>query len=161
METTFDNIERRRYYGKRIGDTVSLKNLNGKEFSKAEVIGYTHDNNKIEVKLPDGTTTSWVAEWCDIITRVEDKKQTRPDLSFITKNQFKTMDEFSKFCEDATDDQARQIENAIVNLPGLICIAEMFFDGHPNPDSMPFDICSTILNSIANERRVDDQPKDQ
>ena len=162
MENKFDNKDRRRYYGLRIGDTVSAKGVDGKEFKKGDVIDWgVMDNNAVYLKFEDGTESKWVAEWCEIITKVEDKKPKRPDLSFFTQHQFKTMDEFEKFCENATDDQARQIENAIVNLPGLIAIAEMFFDGHPNPNSIPFDICLKTLNSIANERRVDDQSKDQ
>ena len=75
MTKEFDNVERRRYYGLRIGDTVEV-NIGSliqiKEL--AEVIGYAFmDNNRVYVRMEDGTETSWVAEWCTIITKVEDK----------------------------------------------------------------------------------------
>lgn len=71
----FDNKDRTRYYGLRVGDLVSPKGLDGKEWNKGacEVINYgIGDNNKVEIKAKDGTITDWVAEWCDIITKVED-----------------------------------------------------------------------------------------
>lgn len=61
----FDNQERRRYYGLRIGDTVELLFTHKKEVTLAEVVEYGFmDNNRVWVKLEDGTTTDWVAEWC-------------------------------------------------------------------------------------------------
>lgn len=70
-----DNLERRRYYGLRIGDLVSPKGVDGKEWHRgiAEVINYGGDNNRVEIKSKDGTIIDWVAEWCDIITKVEDR----------------------------------------------------------------------------------------
>lgn len=71
----FDNSERRRYYGLRVGDIVSPKGLNGKEWHKgqSEVFEYGFlDNNAVYIRADDGTETKWVAEWCDIITKVED-----------------------------------------------------------------------------------------
>lgn len=68
----FDNVNRNRYYGVRVGDTVELS-FSSKTI-KAEVTGYDFmDNNRVYVKTEDGTNTSWVAEWCKIITKVEDK----------------------------------------------------------------------------------------
>jgi hypothetical protein len=71
----FENIDRKRYYGLRIGDLVSPKGVDGKEWHKgvAEVVNYGSDNNRVEIKSKDGTITDWVAEWCEIMTRVEDK----------------------------------------------------------------------------------------
>ena len=72
----FDNKERNRYYGLRIGDIVSPKGIDGKEWSKgkAEVIEYGFmDNNAVYIRVEDGTETKWVAEWCEIITKVEDR----------------------------------------------------------------------------------------
>jgi hypothetical protein len=71
----FDNESRDRYYGLRVGDLVSPKGLDGKEFNgKGEVIDYGSDNNRVIIKFEDGTITDWVAEWCDIILKVEEKK---------------------------------------------------------------------------------------
>ena len=40
----------------------------------AEVIEYGHMyNNEVYIRAQDGTETHWVAEWCDIITKVEDR----------------------------------------------------------------------------------------
>jgi hypothetical protein len=77
MEKTFNNAERRRYYGLRIGDTVKLDFFNFKKEDKdtlAEVIGYgVMDNNKVYVRLENDEERSYVAEWCTIVTKVEDK----------------------------------------------------------------------------------------
>ena len=75
IASTFDNSERRRYYGLRIGDIVSPKTISGEEWYKgiAEVINYGSDNNQVEIKSKDGTITDWVAEWCDIVTKIEDR----------------------------------------------------------------------------------------
>jgi hypothetical protein len=66
----FDNIDRNRYYGLRIGDIISVEfpSMN----SLAEVVDYGGDNNRVYIKLEDGTITDWVAEYCTIITKVED-----------------------------------------------------------------------------------------
>ena len=74
----FDNVNRNRYYGLRIGDIVELKYFNNFKENpdpKAEVIEYGFmDNNKVKVKLIDiDFEINWVAEWCNIITKVEDK----------------------------------------------------------------------------------------
>ncbi|HMW11084.1 MAG TPA: hypothetical protein PJ987_11640 [Bacteroidia bacterium] len=71
---TFDNSERKRYYGLRIGDIVSPR-FSGKEWYKgtAEVIDYGTDNNRVQIKFKDGTITDWLAESCDIITKIEDR----------------------------------------------------------------------------------------
>jgi hypothetical protein len=69
----FDNQERRRYYGLRVGDTVELK-YGPVKGMKAEVTAYCFgDNNRVYVRMEDGTKTDWVAEWCEIITKIEDK----------------------------------------------------------------------------------------
>lgn len=71
----FGNEKRARYYGLRVGDIVSPKGLDGKQWIKgvAEVIDYGVDNNCVLIKSNDGTTSEWVAEWCEIITKVEDR----------------------------------------------------------------------------------------
>lgn len=73
----FDNINRNRYYGLRKGDIVSPKLVNGNEWEKGhcEVIEYGFmDNNAVYIRANDGTETKWVAEWCEIVTKVEDVK---------------------------------------------------------------------------------------
>jgi hypothetical protein len=74
MTKTFSNNDRSRYYGLRIGDIVDLKGVDGKVCQpNAEVIEYGSDNNRVEVRLMSGSTCDWVAEWCDIVVRVEDR----------------------------------------------------------------------------------------
>jgi hypothetical protein len=74
----FDNAERRRYYGLRIGDTVKLDffyyNKKEEENPLAEVIEYgAMDNNRVHVRLENGKEMDYVAEWCTIVEKVEDK----------------------------------------------------------------------------------------
>ena len=66
----FDNINRNRYYGLRIGDTISVEVPN--KTIQTEVVDYGGDNNRVQVKFEDGRITDWVAEYCTIITKVED-----------------------------------------------------------------------------------------
>lgn len=71
MEKEFTNEKRSRYYGLRVGDIVKCKAYN---INKAEVAAYSFsDNNRVELLLPDGKAISAVAEWCEIITKVEDR----------------------------------------------------------------------------------------
>lgn len=73
MAKQFDNENRNRYYGLRVGDTVELLFYHI-EGTKAEVIGYgVMDNNRVTVKIENGSVEDWVAEWCKIITKVEAK----------------------------------------------------------------------------------------
>jgi len=75
MTKVFDNVNRNRYYGKRIGDTVKLSaSFSPINNTIAEVVEYGFmDNNRIYVKLENGETIKWTAEHCDIIKKVEDK----------------------------------------------------------------------------------------
>jgi len=76
-EFLFTNEKRNRYYGVRVGDTVKLLFSHKEKDPIAEVVGYGFmDNNRVIVKLEDGTETDWVAEWCEIIEKVEDKTTT-------------------------------------------------------------------------------------
>lgn len=69
----FDNENRNRYYGKRIGDIVTCKAF-GTVIENCEVIEYGFmDNNKIYVRDPKGNEFDWVAEWCKVTTKVEDR----------------------------------------------------------------------------------------
>ena len=70
----FDNESRNRYYGLRKGDTVKLQFSHQNPEPIAEVIEYGFmDNNRVYVKLENGEETDWVAEWCEILIKVEDK----------------------------------------------------------------------------------------
>jgi hypothetical protein len=75
MKKPFDNETRSRYYGLRKGDIVDLKGIDGKVcHPNAEVIEYGFmDNNRVIVRLMSGSETDWVAEYCNIIVKVEDR----------------------------------------------------------------------------------------
>lgn len=65
--TPFDNERRTRYYGLRIGDLVKYLGYEG------EVTAYGFmDNNRVEIKTDKGPVSA-VAEWCTILTRVENR----------------------------------------------------------------------------------------
>lgn len=90
----FDNKDRTRYYGLRIGDLVKLNGVFGKEFKdgKAEVVDYGSDNNRVQIKSEKGFITDWVAEWCDIVTKVEDRNR-------LVKVRYKKTDNYSGCCD--------------------------------------------------------------
>ena len=84
---TFTNERRNRYYGLRIGDIVEFEIL-GHNKLRAEVIEYVYmDNNRVILRLlsgkQTGEITDWVAEWCTIIEKVEDRF---PDWIFCLGN---------------------------------------------------------------------------
>lgn len=68
----FNNYNRKRYYGLKICDYVSLKNLDGTEFRKGIVVGFGLDNNSVIVDTQNQKQIKWVAEWCEIILKCED-----------------------------------------------------------------------------------------
>ncbi len=71
---TFDNADRKRYYGVRVGDIVEIP-VFGSSKVKGEVVEYDpSDNNNVFVKTEDGKVKPMVAEWCEIQERVEDRK---------------------------------------------------------------------------------------
>lgn len=76
VKTEFDNKDRHRYYGLRVGDLVQIRTgMQNKTMLNAEVISYGFlDNNRVILRLEDGKETDWVAEWCTIVTRVEDRE---------------------------------------------------------------------------------------
>jgi hypothetical protein len=70
MKKAFDNEERRRYYGLRVGDIVRSKMYG---FDNAKVVEYGFlDNNSVIVRVPGEADRDVVAEWCEIVTKVED-----------------------------------------------------------------------------------------
>jgi hypothetical protein len=67
--STFDNSERRRYYGLRVGDIVKCKAY---DIAQAEVVAYGFlDNNSVIVQEEGKEPRKVVAEWCDIITKID------------------------------------------------------------------------------------------
>lgn len=67
----FDNKERRRYYGLRVGDKVK-ESWCGTHI-EGEVVEYGFmDNNSVMVKDQNGEIRKCVAEWCEIIQRVDE-----------------------------------------------------------------------------------------
>jgi hypothetical protein len=56
-----------------LGDIVELKFR--QVFTRAEVIEYGFmDNNSVRVRDENGREIDYVAEWCKVITKVEDRK---------------------------------------------------------------------------------------
>lgn len=69
------NTSRRRFYGVRVGDTVRYGVPGFPDtYDTYEVIRYGFmDNNRVILRDKDGKEMSAVAEWCEIIKKVEDK----------------------------------------------------------------------------------------
>jgi hypothetical protein len=78
----FKNEDRERHYGLRVGDIV-LTLLMGDMRKIAEVTRLTHDNNGVMVIFLDGVENKEVAEWCRIITKVEDRQLNDTLLDYI------------------------------------------------------------------------------
>lgn len=73
----WDNIDRRRYYGLRKGDKVKVFSVSGILWGESEVLDYIPgDNNSVVIKSKNGTLIQWVAEWCEIIIKVEDQEKS-------------------------------------------------------------------------------------
>ena len=69
------NKNRSRYYGLRVGDIVQ-RDMYGNDEKKYKVIQYGFgDNNRIYLKAPTGEIIKEVAEWCTIISKVEEIKK--------------------------------------------------------------------------------------
>lgn len=67
------NQSRSRRYGKRIGDMVKITPF-GQASCLSEVVGYYPiDNNRLYIKGQDGIIIDWVAEWCEVETKVEER----------------------------------------------------------------------------------------
>ena len=68
----FDNKNRKRYYGKRIGDVVKFEAPVNRQTYYGVVSNYSpSDNNRLEVTLPDGKIQKLTAEICDVVFPVE------------------------------------------------------------------------------------------
>jgi hypothetical protein len=81
MVKEFDNVERHRYYGLRVGDIVFLGFKSQSPRKLAEVTGYGFmDNNRVYVKTEDGEDTDYVAEWCEILVKVEDRNTMKTPM---------------------------------------------------------------------------------
>lgn len=73
MEKLFTNENRTRYYGLRVGDIVNPKHVSGAPFGECKVVELIPmDNNSVMLEDKNGNPIEWVAEWCEIITKVED-----------------------------------------------------------------------------------------
>lgn len=68
-----ENKDRKRQYGKRVGDVVRITYPPCYDFV-TEIIGLKGlDNNSLHVIWKNGSVMSYVAEWCEIVTKVEDR----------------------------------------------------------------------------------------
>lgn len=79
-------------------------------------------------------------------------KLTRPDLSFITRQTFSTPKQTNDFAKSLSESDADIVDTALMKLPELIQIAEMYFDEKKsNPESLVFQMVSKVLNDIKPE----------
>lgn len=71
--TEFENLERKRYYGLRIGDLVLDSWLDDRS-PIYEVVGFSiTDNNRVYIKnIKTNEVDNTVAEWCKIIKKVDE-----------------------------------------------------------------------------------------
>ncbi len=86
MNKDFDNINRTRYYGVRVGDIVEVENFSHDKRPKVKgtVMAYGFmDNNKVWINTEGDITRGCVAEWCKIITKVEDRTDKFLSLTFL------------------------------------------------------------------------------
>lgn len=90
MSEQFDNIDRSRYYGLRVGDLVVEKAFDMR--TEGVVTAYTVNNNVVKILTTNGNTVNVVAEWCLTQRKVEDR------LGDIT----------SPFTDDETDNRERE-----------------------------------------------------
>ncbi|WDF45280.1 hypothetical protein PQ459_10265 [Chryseobacterium sp. KACC 21268] len=70
----WDNEDRRRYYGLRKGDKIKVFSVDGKCWGESVVLNYVvGNNNAVIIENIKGNPIEWVAEWCEIITKIEDQ----------------------------------------------------------------------------------------
>jgi hypothetical protein len=82
----FTNENRTRYYGLRIGDIIDAKTPNGTNWGRSEVLDWGSNNNEVIIRNKIGQPIEWVAEWCDIVTKVEDQNKHTPEPWEVCKN---------------------------------------------------------------------------
>ena len=72
----------------------------------------------------------------------------RPDLSFITSQNFENFSDYAKWFCNLSDEKQRILQDLIaLKIPQLIVCAEMLFDMHRDkPESIVFKIASETLN---------------
>lgn len=88
-----DNEDRHRCYGLRIGDIVRIYSKDNFDFT-TEVVGLEAlaYNNRVYVIWKDGTIRDYIAEYCDIVTKVEDRdKDSVHCLGLIINKAFKKL----------------------------------------------------------------------
>jgi hypothetical protein len=102
---SFTNHDRRRYYGLRIGDIVSCET---KHMFRAEVTGWGGDNNRVQIRvlewkkgdnfdiIPHETDT--LAEYCTIITKVENR-ELRERIASVLEARYGPDDKNEKLLE--------------------------------------------------------------
>lgn len=76
MNKLWDNEDRNRYYGLRVGDLVDCSSSFLKQFQgQGEVVEYgMTDNNAVYVKVESREEpVRCVAEWLNLVTKVEDR----------------------------------------------------------------------------------------
>lgn len=79
----FLNEDRDRRYGKRVGDKIKINNFTATENAIGYVVSLeTSDNNRLYAMV-NGKVRDQVAEWCEIITKVEDLPIS--ELAYIIK----------------------------------------------------------------------------
>jgi hypothetical protein len=79
MKKSWDNENRKRYYGFRIGDIVDCSTSSLKQFhGEAEIIAYGgSDNNAVYTKKTSHKESiRCVAEWLNLVTKVEDRSNS-------------------------------------------------------------------------------------
>ena len=69
--TTFDNKDRSRRYGIRVGDIVTYC----KGTDTHEIIDLGCGDNNAVYTMHEGEPRKLVAEWCKIVTKVEDREK--------------------------------------------------------------------------------------
>lgn len=74
----FTNEDRSRRYGKRVGDRVRYKYFNLSFEGVVHDLG-AFDNNRISVLKDGGEVIDCVAEYCDILEKVEDIQKRKND----------------------------------------------------------------------------------
>jgi hypothetical protein len=85
MEKVFRNEERTRRYGLRVGDLVSRSIIDNHSVSLEVISINGFDNNRVVVReLQTNHIYDEVAEYCTLVTKVEDRELVRREM-YVTK----------------------------------------------------------------------------